>query len=206
MTELWCRRAVRRLWDTGTDHLLSVLTRRGVFDGCGWAHRNFKRRARARAAKTGESYTAALRHFRPTPTGEDMPEATTLRIAVTQSTVHEDPTNAALLRESGAEVRSLMKQAAGAGARLVHFTEGAICFPSKRVMSELGPDEIGPSDWSKAEWSVLHERWTASPNSRGAGDPSGSGRAGRGHCRPIVLRGVPAALHNHRSRPRRPDS
>ena len=85
-----------------------------------------------------------------------MPE-TTLRIAVAQSTVHEDPTNAALLRESGAEVRRLMQQAADAGARLVHFTEGAICFPSKRVMSELGPDEVGPSDWSKAEWSVLQE-------------------------------------------------
>jgi hypothetical protein len=88
-----------------------------------------------------------------------MPEntQTTLRIAVAQSTVHEDPTSAALLRESGAEVRGLMKQAADAGARLVHFTEGAICFPSKRVMSERGPDEIGPSDWRKAQWTVLKE-------------------------------------------------
>src|SRR5919112_443526 len=51
------------------------------------AHRNLKRRVRARAAKTGESYTTALRHFRPTPSGEDMPEPTTLRIAVAQSTV-----------------------------------------------------------------------------------------------------------------------
>src|SRR3954451_1480096 len=59
------------------------------------AHRNFKRRVRARAAKTGESYTAALRHFRPTPSGEDMPELTQtiLRIAVAQSTVREDPTD-----------------------------------------------------------------------------------------------------------------
>jgi len=88
-----------------------------------------------------------------------MPEntQTTLRIAVAQSTVHEDPTNAAMLRESGAEVRRLMKQAADAGARLVHFTEGAICFPNKRVMSELGPDEIGASDWRKAQWTVLKE-------------------------------------------------
>lgn len=82
-----------------------------------------------------------------------MPE--TLRIAVTQSTVREDPTNAALLRESGDEVRRLMREAAAAGARLVHFSEGAICFPSKRVMSELGPDEIGPSDWTKADWPAL---------------------------------------------------
>jgi predicted amidohydrolase len=82
-----------------------------------------------------------------------MPE--TLRIAVAQSTVREDPTNAALLRESGDEVRRLLREAAAAGARLVHFGEGAICFPSKRVMSELGPDEIGPSDWTKADWPAL---------------------------------------------------
>jgi len=85
-----------------------------------------------------------------------MPE-NTLRIAVAQSTVREDPTDAPALRDSGAEVRRLMKLAAEAGARLVHFTEGAICFPSKRVMSELGPDEIGPSDWTKAEWKVLQD-------------------------------------------------
>lgn len=88
-----------------------------------------------------------------------MPEntQTTLRIAVAQSTVREDPTVASLLHESGAEVRRLMKQAADAGARLAHFTEGALCFPSKRVMSELGPDKIGPSDWSKVQWDVLRK-------------------------------------------------
>src|SRR5205823_5535565 len=59
------------------------------------------------------------------------------------------------LREGGAEIRDFLRQAAAAGARLVHFTEGAICFPSKRVMSELGPDEVGASDWSKAQWPVL---------------------------------------------------
>jgi predicted amidohydrolase len=89
-----------------------------------------------------------------------MPEntQTTLRFAVAQSTVRRDPTDAGALRDSGAEVRRLMRQAADAGARLVHFTEGAICFPSKHVMSELGPDEVGPSDWSKADWAVLQEQ------------------------------------------------
>ncbi|WP_344218812.1 carbon-nitrogen hydrolase family protein [Kribbella sancticallisti] len=86
-----------------------------------------------------------------------MPEntQTALRIAVAQSTVREDPTDADGLRASAAEIRRFMKDAADGGARLVHFTEGALCFPSKIVMSELGPDEIGPSDWSKAQWSVL---------------------------------------------------
>ena len=83
-----------------------------------------------------------------------MPE-NTLRFAVAQSTIRRDPTDPAALRDSGAEVRRLMRQAADAGARLVHFTEGAICFPSKHVMSEFGPDEVGPSDWSKADWKVL---------------------------------------------------
>lgn len=87
---------------------------------------------------------------------------TTLRLAVVQSTMRDDPTNAALLRESGAEIRTFLKQAAKAGARLVHFTEGAICFPSKHVMSELGPDEVGPdevgpSDWTKADWTTLQQ-------------------------------------------------
>ncbi len=88
-----------------------------------------------------------------------MPELTqtVLRIAVAQSTVREDPTDVDGLRASGAEVRRFMKQAADAGARLVHFPEGAICFPHKYVMSSLGPDELGPSDWTKAEWSVLQE-------------------------------------------------
>jgi predicted amidohydrolase len=116
-----------------------------------------------------------------------MPEntQTTLRIAVAQSTVHGDPTNVALLRESGAEVRRLMKQAADGDARLIHFTEGAICFPNKRVMSELGPDEIGPSDWGKAQWTVLKEEldriaalagelgiWTVIPSMHQLPDPS----------------------------------
>lgn len=80
-----------------------------------------------------------------------------LRIAIAQSKTRHDPTQASLLRESGLEVRKLMKDAADAGARLVHFTEGAICSPDKRLMSELGSEEIGASDWSKAQWSILHE-------------------------------------------------
>ncbi|GAA1534737.1 carbon-nitrogen hydrolase family protein [Kribbella lupini] len=87
-----------------------------------------------------------------------MPEDPTLRIAVAQSTVRQDPTDAEALRESGAEVRTFMRQAAKAGARLVHFAEGALCFPSKYVMSELGPDTVGNSDWTKAQWQVLDEQ------------------------------------------------
>lgn len=84
-----------------------------------------------------------------------MPEETTLRLAVAQSSMRHDPTNADELRAGGAELRDFIRQAAAAGARLVHFTEGALCFPSKRILSSLGPDEVGASDWTKAQWSVL---------------------------------------------------
>src|SRR5579875_2037663 len=96
---------------------------------------NFKRRARARAAKTGESYTAALRHFRPTASGDAMPEAGRVRIAVAQTTSRQDPRRAETLREGGAEVRRLMHEARAAGARVVLFPEGAITCPGKRVLS-----------------------------------------------------------------------
>ncbi|SDT72232.1 carbon-nitrogen hydrolase family protein [Jiangella sp. DSM 45060] len=119
--------------------------------------RNLKRRVRARAAKTGESYTAALRHVRSAPSTNEPPGAAPLPIAVAQSTVRTDPADAVGLRASGAEVRRLMTDAAAAGARLVHFTEGAICFPDKYALSELGPDEAGPADWSRAAWTVLED-------------------------------------------------
>jgi predicted amidohydrolase len=119
------------------------------------ANRNFKRRVRARAAKTGESYTTALRHFRPHPTGDEMPK--TLRLAVAQTTYTEDPRDPALLRSSGTEIRRLMRDARAAGARIVHFTEGATSFPSKYVMSEDGPEKVGNADWSRFAWEVLTE-------------------------------------------------
>jgi len=121
------------------------------------ANRNFKRRVRARAAKTGQSYTTALRHFRPIPQGNDMPEAKRVRLAVAQTIVREDPSNAADLRESGRDLRRLMREAHEAGARIIHFPEGATCSPHKRIMSAEGPDQVGPSDWERFEWDVLQQ-------------------------------------------------
>ncbi len=45
---------------------------------------NFKRRVRARAAKTGESYTAALHNIRQQP---DRPALRSLRLAVAQTSL-----------------------------------------------------------------------------------------------------------------------
>ena len=118
---------------------------------------NLKRRARARAAKTGEAYTAALRHVRQAP--RDLPDLAvkSIRLAVAQTTLFSDPRDAFGLRAIGAEMRCLMLDAHRAGARLVHFPEGATCSPHKRVMSRKGLKEIGPSDWSRFQWSVLHD-------------------------------------------------
>jgi predicted amidohydrolase len=121
------------------------------------ANRNLKRKVRARAARTGESYTSALRHLSPTPPGDPLPSTKGIRLAVAQSTVAGDPRDPAELRATGQALRRLMREAHEAGARLVHFPEGATCSPDKRVMSIDGPDEVGPSDWDRVEWDVLRQ-------------------------------------------------
>ncbi|MET7497502.1 carbon-nitrogen hydrolase family protein [Streptomyces sp900116325] len=128
------------------------------------ARRNFKRQVRARAAKTGESYTSALRHFRPTPSGDVMSEARnskSVRLAVAQTPVREDPRDVDALHESGRQVRALMREASARGARIVHFPEGVICFPHKLVMSVDGPDAVGPADWDRCQWQVLRAELAA---------------------------------------------
>ncbi len=78
-------------------------------------------------------------------------------MAVAQSTVPQDPGDRAALRAAGREVRSLMRDAAGAGARLVQFPEGAIVYPDKHVVA-AGPEGcLVPADWRCAAWDVLRE-------------------------------------------------
>lgn len=119
---------------------------------------NLKRRVRARAAKTGESYTAALQHIRQTNVE---PAARSIRMAVAQTSLFNDPRDISALRASGTEMRRLMREAHNAGARLLHLPEGTTCWPNKRIMSEIGPKEIGPSDWKRFEWGALREELEA---------------------------------------------
>jgi len=58
-------------------------------------------------------------------------------------------------------IRSLMREAHRAGARVIHFPEGATCSPNKRIMSANGPREIGSADWSRFEWDDLSEELDA---------------------------------------------
>ncbi|CAN7579503.1 carbon-nitrogen hydrolase family protein [Neorhizobium sp. LjRoot104] len=122
---------------------------------------NFKRRVRARAAKTGESYTAALSHIRENAPGDPGPQARSVRLTVAQTTPYVDPRNASELRASGEEMRRLMREAQKASVRVIHFPEGATCSPNKRIMSSTGPDPVGPSDWTRFEWTVLREELDA---------------------------------------------
>ncbi|MFI5753576.1 carbon-nitrogen hydrolase family protein [Streptomyces sp. NPDC051644] len=128
------------------------------------ANGNFKRRVRARAAKTGESYTTALRHFRSTATGDGvMPETNQasadrhVRMAVAQNTAYQGAGDSTELRAAGREVRLLMREARQAGARIIHFPEGATCSPHKLALSTEGPDTVGPADWDRFDWRVLED-------------------------------------------------
>jgi hypothetical protein len=63
-----------------------------VDEGRMTTNKNLKRRVRMRAAKTGESYAAALLHVRPAQQGDTMPEvnlvphqATFARLAMRRS-------------------------------------------------------------------------------------------------------------------------
>jgi predicted amidohydrolase len=120
---------------------------------------NLKRLIRARSAKTGESYSTALMHVRRSV--PNIPPVKSLRVAVAQTTLFNDPRNAQALHASGLEIRQLMREARAGGAQLIHFSEGTTCSPNKRIMSELGPKEIGPSDWSRFEWGAVQEELQA---------------------------------------------
>jgi predicted amidohydrolase len=117
------------------------------------ANKNFKRRVRARALKTGESYTAALRHFQRFPSGESMPNTDPIRIAAAQLDTPSDPSAAAALHRAGREIRQLMSRAHEQGARLIHFCEGAICAPNKRIMSS-NPSTVAEADWTRMGWEA----------------------------------------------------
>ncbi len=90
--------------------------------------------------------------------GDSMQE---LRLAVAQVVVRDDPRDSAQVRQSGSDVRELMRQARQAGARIIHFPEGAICSPNKRIMSVTGPEQAGPADWGRADWEVLGQELAA---------------------------------------------
>jgi predicted amidohydrolase len=81
--------------------------------------------------------------------------AQTVRLAVAQTTVPEDPADPGALRESGAQIRSLMRDAHASGATLAQFPEGAVVYPGKYVISSAGPGALAEADWTRAAWDVM---------------------------------------------------
>lgn len=85
------------------------------------------------------------------------PQSPTFRIAVAQILGSENP-SAKDIRANSKHIRMLMHEAHKSGARLIQFHEGALSsYPSKLLMSSLGPKKIGESDWTKVAWDVLQE-------------------------------------------------
>ncbi len=115
------------------------------------ANKNFKRRVRARALRTGESYTAALRHFQHITQGEPMPNTDPIRIATAQHDAPRDPRDSTAIHRAGQDIRQLMSQAAAQDARLIHFCEGALCTPNKRILSSH-PGHVASADWTRFDW------------------------------------------------------
>lgn len=113
-------------------------------------NRRFKQRVRARAHKTGESYTTALQHFRAEDAGK--PASRRLRIAAAQVASPTDPGDTEVIRRAGSTVRDLMTEAHRREAALIHFGEGTLCAPGKRHMSS-DPEKITDSDWSRFDWA-----------------------------------------------------
>jgi hypothetical protein len=68
-----------------------------------------------------------------------MPDVNPLRLATAQVAVREDPGDSGQVRQSGHDVRELMRQARQAGARIIHFPEGATCSPHKRGHARTPP-------------------------------------------------------------------
>jgi predicted amidohydrolase len=124
------------------------------------SNKNLKRIVRARAAKTGESYTAALRQVRGPGSTAGPAGPRRLRLAVAQSDAPGDPRDRPALHAAADAVRRLMREAAEAGARLVHFPEGAVCGPRKQALFAR-PDEPGAADWTRLDADLLRAELTA---------------------------------------------
>lgn len=123
------------------------------------ANRAFKRRVRARMARTGESYTAALRQLR-SPSGDAMtttPSTTVptprVRLAVAQTTPQPSPDDEHAFRAAGDEVLALMRRAHAAGAELLQLPEGTLCFPLRSsIPSSVG--DASEADWDRYAWAA----------------------------------------------------
>jgi predicted amidohydrolase len=127
------------------------------------AKKAFKRRVRARAAKTGESYQAARHRLlaqaeEPTRMTHRTPTEPT-RIALHALRVGPWlPTADALEAQGDVMVAAIERSSAG-GAQIAIFPENAMASPHKRHVSRSAP-EIDEADWTKVDWAALRAQMT----------------------------------------------
>ena len=122
------------------------------------ANRSFKRRVRARAARTGESYQAARHRLlaeaeEPQPVTEPTPSATA-RLALHALPVGPWLPTADALEAQGDLLVEAIGRSAQSAAQIVVFPENALASPHKRHISRSAP-EIDEADWTKVDWTAL---------------------------------------------------
>ena len=83
-----------------------------------------------------------------------MPDTDRIRIAAAQLDTPGDPGAAAALHRAGRDIRQLMSLAREQGARLIHFCEGAVCAPNKRIMSSEPSSTVAKADWTRFGWEA----------------------------------------------------
>ena len=123
------------------------------------ANKGFKRRVRARAARTGESYQAAMHRLlaqskEPNPVTDTPSPTDTVRLALHAMAVGPWLPTADALRAQGDRIVDAIGRSADGGARLAVFPENALASPHKRHVSRSAP-ELDEADWTKVDWAEL---------------------------------------------------
>jgi predicted amidohydrolase len=83
-----------------------------------------------------------------------------MRIATAQHNAPRDPLDSVSMHRAGEDIRQLMSQAHDAGARLIHFCEGALCSPNKRLLSR-DPFKVTDADWTRFDWAAQQAELSA---------------------------------------------
>lgn len=60
---------------------------------------------------------------------------TAFRVSTAQVDAPTDPREAVAIRRAGRDIRQLMSDAREQDARLIHFGEGSLCSPNRRILS-----------------------------------------------------------------------
>jgi len=118
---------------------------------------------RARAAKTGESYTAALSNVdKPSPSPEsDQDDIKSVRVGGGTNDIYNDPRNIHELRAADWEFRSLMREHIGPGRELYTSLRAQRVRPTQTYNVRERAKRNRFSDWSRFEWDDLSEELDA---------------------------------------------